>query len=108
VSVRDWVAERSATAPPALRNRMVELLLPSENSDRSAAELCLHAAKDALRSLVQEQRFGRDSALDLLAIDGLATLAFEHASAVAASSDDLEMFARAWTFALGNTVDARG
>ena len=46
-----------------------------------AADVCLSAAGRALESLLEEKRFAREHAADLLAIDALTTYAYEHASA---------------------------
>jgi hypothetical protein len=109
VTVREWIAARGSAAPPALRERMLRSLDGDADIDASrTAEICLQAARRSLAALVAAGRFGRDSALDLLAIDALTTCAFEHASEVAASVDDLEFFARAATYGLATSMTARG
>jgi hypothetical protein len=52
----------------------------AEVSAARLPEVCLAAAARSLDRLLAEGRFGRDSALGLLAIDALTTYAYEHAS----------------------------
>jgi hypothetical protein len=49
-------------------------------------EACLAAAARALTALLEAGRFARDSALDLLAVDALATFSLEYASSRDAAS----------------------
>ena len=80
MTVRDWIAGRSATVPPELTARILALLGPDgEQGAERAGELCLAAATRSLDGLLAGGRYGRDSALHLLAIDALTTYAFEHA-----------------------------
>ena len=72
------------------------------------AELCLAAAERALRDLVSTERFGRDSALDLLAIDALATYAFEHASLSAVSEPELLRFTQRGAQLIGRVAAVHG
>jgi len=81
VTVRDWVAQRTAMTPGALVEAMLGAL--GEDADAPAARagaMCIAAATRTLESLIAERRFGRDSAIDLLAVDALTTLAFEFAA----------------------------
>lgn len=93
MTVREWVEQRTPRPPAALVARMIEFLGDDASGDTGdAAALCLGAAERALGNLVSAGRFGRDDALDLLAIDALTTCALEHASMSAASDSDLLRF----------------
>ena len=83
MNVRDWILEHAPApkTPAALTERMLVFLGDDARRDtREVADACLAAASRALDTLLAERRFERDSALDLLAIDALTTLAFAHAS----------------------------
>lgn len=109
MNVRDWVAQRSPQPPAALLRRVFDFLGDDVASDASrTAELCLVAAERALRSLVGTGRFGRDSALDLLAIDALTTYAFEHASLSGISEPELLRFTERGARLLGQLAVQRG
>jgi len=80
MTVREWIAGRSATVPSELTTRILALLgTDAEQGAERAGELCLAAATRSLDGLLADGRYGRDSALHLLAIDALTTYAFEHA-----------------------------
>ena len=82
MTVREWIEQRPAQAPASLTRQVLSLL--GSNADVEEArtgEACLAAAARALEVLVEEKRFARDHAAELLAIDALTTYAFEHASA---------------------------
>ena len=88
---------------------MLEFLGDDIARDASrTAELCLAAAERALRDLVSTERFGRDSALDLLAIDALATYAFEHASRSGVSEPELLQFTQRGAHILGRVAVQHG
>jgi hypothetical protein len=90
VTVRDWIEQHTPRPPAALIARMLDMLGDDARRDASdAGALCLAAATRALDELVAAGRFGRDSALDLLAVDALTTFAFEHASGRAGSPREL-------------------
>lgn len=109
MNVRDWVAERTPQPPAALVSRMVDFLGDDAASDAGrSAELCLAAAARALRGLIEAGRFGRDSALDLLAIDALATYAFEHASMSGFSEPELLRFTERGARLFGELAVQRG
>lgn len=109
MNIRDWVAQRTPQPPAALVRRMFEFLGDDVSSDASrTAEVCLAAAERALRSLVDAGRFGRDSALDLLAIDALTTYAFEHASLSGISAPELLRFTERGSRLLGQLAVQRG
>jgi hypothetical protein len=80
VTVRDWIAVRATAAPAELTTQMLALLgADADQGVERAGELCLAAATRSLDGLLAAGRYGRDSALHLLAIDALTTYAFEHA-----------------------------
>jgi hypothetical protein len=109
VTVREWVEQRTPRPPAALARRMLEFLGDDIAGDASrTADLCLAAAERALRNLVSTERFGRDSALDLLAIDALATYAFEHASRSALSEPELLRFTQRGAQLLGRVAVVNG
>jgi uncharacterized membrane protein len=81
VTVREWVESRSTVAPASLTLRMIAALGSGADEDESLTpDVCVRAAARALENLVTDARYGRESALDLLAIDALTTHAFEYAS----------------------------
>jgi hypothetical protein len=109
MTVRDWVELRTPRPPAALVQRMFEFLGADVSSDaQETAELCLAAAERALSSLVETGRFGRDSALDLLAIDALTTYAFEHASKSPISEPELLRFTERGAQLLGRLMLQHG
>jgi hypothetical protein len=109
VTVREWVEQRTPRPPAALVRRMFDFLGDDVSGDATrTAELCLRAAERALARLVRAGRFGRDSALDLLAIDALTAYAFEHASASAASERELLRFTERGARMLGRLAVPRG
>lgn len=88
---------------------MFEILGEDVSGDAGrTGELCLDAAERALRDLVAAERFGRDSALDLLAVDALATYAFEHASLSPISEPELLRFTERGARALGRLAVGHG
>lgn len=83
-----WLGERSPAPPPRLRARIDETLGHGvDDVVSNAAPLCIDAAERLLTDLVRRSSTGRESALDLLTVDALATYALE---AAAASPDTLE------------------
>ena len=81
MTVRDWLEARSTTAPQSLTQRMIDFLGDDANApDSETPRVCVRAAARELEALVNEGRFGRESALDLLVVDALMTHAFEYAS----------------------------
>lgn len=107
--MREWVELRTPRPPETLVQRMFEFLGASVSSDaQNTGELCLAAAERALRELVEAGRFGRDSALDLLAIDALTTYAFEHASASSISEPELLRFTERGAQLLGRLTMQHG
>jgi hypothetical protein len=84
VTLRTWLDERSPRPPERLARRIDEVLgdaLESADDDAAARSLaCIGAAEALLRDLLSRRTAGRESALDLLTVDALATYAFEAAS----------------------------
>jgi hypothetical protein len=108
VTIRDWITNRTAQAPAALLEQILAALGPDADAKESrTAELCLASAARALDALLSENRFGRDTALELLAIDALTTLAFEYASQTAASQEDLAALATQSARTLGQLATQR-
>ena len=94
MTVGDWIRSRTAQSPAALTHEiLVALGADSEASESRTAELCLVAAKRSLAALVGDNRFAREHALELLAIDALTTFAFEHASESDGGDEGLAMLA---------------
>jgi hypothetical protein len=89
VTLAEWLATRVPAPPPALRDRLGDLLATRGEEDASGApDACLDAAEELLASLLRDGCTSRGSALDLLAVDALVTYAFEAAAAEPASLDD--------------------
>lgn len=109
MTIREWVEQRTPRPPAALVRRMFEMLGDDASGDAArAADLCLGAAERGLRGLVAAKRFGRDSAIDLLAIDALTTYAFEHASSTAGSEPELLRFTERGARVLGSLAVQHG
>jgi len=90
-TVADWLDRVSPPPPPALRQRLRELLAPHAQRPASeAASACLQAGETQLASMLSSRATDRGSALDLLAVDALVTYAFE---AAAKTPDELERLA---------------
>lgn len=68
----DWLDERTAAAPPALRDRVRRYA--SAEADAQPARALAAAGRRALARVTQSPG-DRSAALDLLAADGLITLA---------------------------------
>jgi hypothetical protein len=93
VTIRDWLDARTPAPPTRLRARIDEMLADyvlQPTSDMTADMIAV--AEATLRELLARPSAGRESALDLLAIDALTTYAFEAAAAepeqLAARSND--------------------
>jgi len=108
VTVQEWIASRSPRQPAALTEQMLAILSADAHADAShTAEVCLTAAARALDQLLADNRFSRESAPELLAIDALTTYAFEHASQSAATEAQLQSFARRGAQILGQLIAQR-
>jgi hypothetical protein len=82
VTLGTWLAERSPAPPPRLARRIHDALGKRLNDHADAApELCVDAAAELLRDVLSRSATGRESALELLAVDALVTYAFEAAAA---------------------------
>jgi hypothetical protein len=90
VTVSGWLETRTPEPPPALASRIRAAILDREETSTDRALALVDAADVMLRDLLERNSEGRDSALDLLAIDALVTYAFE-----SASSDPTTLTARA-------------
>ena len=91
MTVRDWIASQQPAAPPALMQQMLRILgAEAEEREARTTDICLNAAARALEAILRENRFAREDAAELLAIDALTTYAFEHASGSATSLGALE------------------
>jgi hypothetical protein len=80
VTIREWLDARTP-APPRLRARIDAAL--GDRASRSVTALVdesLAAANALLADLLARPTEGRESALDLLAVDALVTYAFEAAA----------------------------
>ena len=98
MTVRDWIASRKPSAPPALQQQILGLLGPdADQPEARTAVVCLGAAARGLETVVLETRFAREHAAELLAIDALTTYAFEYASLAATSHEALEEVANRGT-----------
>jgi hypothetical protein len=81
VTLGAWLAERSPAPPRRLAQRVEQALGDRVHADANhAAELCVDAAAVLLHELLGRAT-GRESALELLAVDALVTYAFEAAAA---------------------------
>jgi hypothetical protein len=67
-------------------------------------DVALAAAQRTLDALLAGQRFGRDSAVDLLAVDALMTYAYEYAGTIA-SRDRVEALATQGARMLGQLTN---
>lgn len=81
MTVREWLRQRTPTAPPDLLARVHETLGSRCDTDAAhASAVCVDAADELLREVLTRPSTGRETALDLLTVDALATYAFEAAS----------------------------
>lgn len=109
MTVRDWIVSRSASVPADLTTRILALLGPDADApDARTGELCIAAATRSLNGLLAEKHFERDSALPLLAIDALATFAFEHASESGAGPETLHTLAQQGARSMSQLAATRG
>jgi hypothetical protein len=85
--------------------RVLEALgVDADASEDRLPEVALAAAKRTLDALLGDQRFGRDSAVYLLAVDALMTYAYEYASRLG-SRDRVEAFATQGVRMLGQLTN---
>jgi len=95
--------------PPSSLTRQVFAVLgrDADADEARTADICLLAAARALDGLLSENRFDRESALDLLAIDALTTYAYEYASQTRDSEKALQALAERGSQLLGQLVTQR-
>jgi hypothetical protein len=81
VTVGEWLREREPTPPARLAAR-IESAIGARGTEPAAgvADVCLDACEDLLEDVAARPSPGRESALDLLAADALATYALEAAA----------------------------
>ncbi len=81
VTVGDWLREKEP-APPARLAARIEAAIGGRLAEpaANAAEVCLEACERLLADVAARTSQGRESALDLLAADALATYALEAAT----------------------------
>jgi hypothetical protein len=81
MTLREWLRERAPIAPADLLARVQQALGNRGDADAANAwSVCSEAAEELLRELLRRPSTGRESAVDLLTVDALATYAFEAAS----------------------------
>jgi hypothetical protein len=104
MTVEHWIRARTPAPPVALQNHIVGCLGADAAADAGrTSDVCLAAAARSLEAMLVSGQFGRGSALDLLAIDALATYAYERASE-AECMDDLDELAARGLQMLGQHV----
>lgn len=82
MTLEHWLREREPTPPPRLAWRISDALGARRAADAGdATAQCIDAADSLLRDLLARGTAGRESALDLLAVDALVTYALEAAAA---------------------------
>jgi hypothetical protein len=81
VTVADWLREQDP-APPARLAARIERAVGARNAEAAtnAAAVCLDACEALLADVAARPSPGRESALDLLAADALATYALQAAA----------------------------
>ena len=94
MSLADWMSTREPAPPDRLLARLTELMHPDGANQDVRAEAMVKAAGEVLRRLLREGQTARNSALELLAADALATYAFE------AQSDEPEAMDARCTWAM--------
>lgn len=107
MTVRDWLEGRPQLPPDALRRQLLSDIGAAADADAAQAPaVFLRAAHDALARLLAGERFARDAALDLLAIDALMTYAYEYASETAGTPEALATLAREGAVRIGRLATA--
>ena len=80
-TVGEWLRAAQPPAPERLAARVAGAIGAGEmHAVADAPDVCLDAASSLLRDVVARPTAGRESALDLLAVDALVTYAFEAAA----------------------------
>lgn len=81
MTLRSWLQTRTPRPPARLANRIADVLGDCDaGAEAECASACLDAAEALLSDLLSRRSAGRESALDLLTVDALATYAFEAAT----------------------------
>ena len=81
MTVLAWLQARTPPPPAAMLARVVKALGTRAGEDAAqSSALCLDAATELLDELLTQDPLGRESAIDLLAVDALVTYAFEAAA----------------------------
>jgi hypothetical protein len=83
VTVADWLREQEPAPPARLAARVEEAIgarSASAGAATNASAVCLDACEALLADIAARPSPGRESALDLLAADALATYALEAAA----------------------------
>ncbi len=81
MTVGDWLREKEPAPPARLAARIESAIGPRlAEPAANAAEVCLEACERLLAEVAARTSPGRESALDLLAADALATYALEAAA----------------------------
>lgn len=86
MTVAEWIGQRTPAPPPALAARLQQLAREAP-AGVPIPEALLVTSATVLRRLLDDGATARDSALELLAADALATYAFE---AQAEAPEELE------------------
>lgn len=80
-TVGEWMARMDPAPPPALHQRLCDLVQPaSSRAVSEVPEACLEAGERLLDQLLASGSTSRATALDLLAVDALITYAFQAAA----------------------------
>jgi len=80
-TVAEWLAQVEPAPPPALAQRLLELMAQDgARPSQEVPDVCLEAAERALALMLAAGSTSRDSALDLLTVDALVTYAFQAAA----------------------------
>lgn len=109
MTVRDWLRDRAGDAPMPLTEHLFSVLGGEGDAPESqTGAVCLRLATRLLADLISDERFGRDSALELLTIDALMTYAFEHASASGLGVAAMESLAQNGASMVGRLGAAHG
>ena len=88
MTVGDWLREKAPAPPARLAARIeVEIGARSAEGAEAVAEVCLASGERLLADVAARPSPGRESALDLLAADALATYALEAAAEAPATFD---------------------
>lgn len=108
MTVREWLERRTPRPPQTLTTQVLAALgADAEADEAQTAEVCLAAASRTLDGLLSENRFARESALELLAVDALTTYAYEHGSLLPDSEQRLQALADRGTRLLGQLMTQR-